>query len=41
MGAKPHYEKEEKPRYGDFDPTEAFKQALKRSFGDDYDDFDL
>ena len=40
-GAKPHYEKEEKPRYGDFDPTEAFKIALKRFSGDDYDDFDL
>lgn len=30
--------KEEKPRYGSFDPTEAFRIALKRSFSDAYND---
>ena len=29
----------EKPRYGNFDPEEAFQNALKRSYGEDYDRF--
>ena len=41
-GARSGYKKEEKPRYGDFDPTEAFRIALKRSFADtDIDNIDI
>ena len=31
-------EPKEKPRYGDFDVDEAFALALKRTYGDDYED---
>ena len=41
-GARSEYKKEEKHRYGDFDPTEAFRIALKRSFADtDIDNIDI
>jgi predicted phage replisome organizer len=41
-GARSGCKKEEKPRYGDFDPTEAFRIALKRSFADtDIDNIDI
>jgi predicted phage replisome organizer len=41
-GSGTAYKKEEKPRYGSFDPTEAFRIALKRSFADtDIDNIDI
>ena len=35
--SKPNSEKEERTRYGDFDPKDAFEFALKRTFGDEYE----
>ena len=36
---KSSYKQEDRPRWGDFDPKDAYIEALKNTFGDDYEIF--